>query len=221
MRVRRSIPTKPLTAEQKERALEAQKRIKELNSPLTANQLQQVNPVPQPNMVQRFQNGMRQNPFMRNRMTFEEKYGAYKTNVVETEDIVQQQIQQAAMEDSIIPPSIEEDPNQASPLPPGVVNASEVDSLDEYIKKSHDLMRKEWSPEYNLADAWVKSTYENMSIKELKEAYVNLWGERDISHNNNKKNLIDLVTNLVMNGSQEKEGWDNWDPVNGQDGSVA
>lgn len=212
-----------MTEEQKARALEAQKRVKETATPLTINQMQQLNPAPQQNMMQRFQNNMRQNPFMRNRMSFEEKYWAYKTNNVSTiEDQAQQFVQAAQMEENIIPPSLEDDPNQSSPLPPDVANASEIEDLDAYIRQAQEAAEANKGSEQKLTEVGVKSTYENMSIKELKEAYVNLWGDRDVSHNNNKKNLIDLVTNLVVNGSQEEEtSWNNWNSGDQQDGSTA
>jgi len=50
------------------------------------------------------------------------------------------------IEDEIVPPSLEDDPNQASPLPPDVHNASEEDDLDAFIKKA-ELESKKQEPE--------------------------------------------------------------------------
>ena len=201
MRVRRSIPQKPLTEDQKQRALEAQKNVQRMIMPLTTNQVQMNNPVPQPNMMQRFQNNMRMNPFMRNRMTFEEKYGAYKNTVP---DSIEGQIEFAPdPEDTVVPPSLEEDPNQSSPLPPDVTNASETEQPASTI----DLEA-------------TRAMYEDMELKDLKEEYAAKWGKRDISHNNNKKNIINLILQLIEDGAQKEES--EWgEPTSGQDGSVA
>ena len=168
MRVRRSIPQKPLTEEQKQRALEAQKNVQRMTMPLTTNQVQMNNPVPQSNMMQRFQNNMRMNPFMRNRMTFEEKYGAYKNTVPES---IEGQIEFAPdQEDTVVPPSLEEDSNQASPLPPGVVNASDVSNLDAYIKETKELQQEGVYESQNIPSI----NYEDMDLKELKEVYTSM-----------------------------------------------
>jgi len=45
-------------------------------------------------------------------------------------------------EDTIVPPSLEEDPNQSSPLPPDVENASTADSLDEFIKQAEEMHKQ-------------------------------------------------------------------------------
>ena len=219
MRVRRAAPQKPLTEDQKKRALEAQKAVKQINGwPLTANQVYQTYPSVAPTMMSRFQNNMRQNPFMRNRMTFEEKYWVNTNTGHEWTTIEQEALQTISdPEDNIVPPSLEEDSNQTSPLPPGVVNASEVSDLDAYIKEAEKLQQEsvyeaQNIPSTNSAEV-DRSIYENMDLKELKEVYASMWGTRDISHNNNKKSIINLIIDLESNGSQEKEEQWNSDPA--------
>ena len=86
-------------------------------------------------------------------------------------------------------------------MPPGVQNASDIDDLDKFIKD-----QEEASDTTNIEN--YKATLEQMEIKDLKEEYVAKWWERDISHNNNKKNLINLIIELIENGSsQEETGW--------------
>lgn len=148
-------------------------------------------------------------------MTFEEKYGAYKNTVPES---IEGQIEFAPdQEDTVVPPSLEEDSNQASPLPPGVVNASDVSNLDAYIKETKELQQEGVYESQNIPSI----NYEDMDLKELKEVYTSMWGTRDISHNNNKKSIINLIIDLESNGSQEEE--EQWNPAtaDGQDGSVA
>lgn len=203
MRIRRATPQKPLTEEQKARAIEAQKHVQELNGwPLTANQVYQNYPSVAPTMSSRFQDNMRKNPFMRNRMTFEEKYWVVQNMQHEGTVIEESALETInTPEDTIVPPSLEEDANQASPLPPGVQNASDVDDLDKFIKDQEEV-----SDTTNIEN--YKATLEQMEIKDLKEEYVAKWWERDISHNNNKKNLINLIIELIENGSsQEETGW--------------
>ena len=157
---------------------------------------------------------------MRNRMTFEEKYWANQNQTVVEETPIQIDI-----EDTVVPPSLEEDANQWSPLPPGVENASNIDNLDEYIRKAQELAAQEKKEEKEetpiiltqskpLKEAtleWMRAMYNDMTVKELKEEYVAKWGTRDIEHNNNKKNLINLILELVENGAQEKETeWSDW-----------
>lgn len=202
MRIRRATPQKPLTEDQKARAIEAQKRVQQLNGwPLTANQVYQNYPAAAPTMSSRFQDNMRKNPFMRNRMTFEEKYWVLNNTHNEwtiIEDSALQTIN--SQEDTVVPPSLEEDANQASPLPPGVQNASDMDDLDKFIQDQE-------SDASNIEN--YKATLEQMEIRDLKEEYVAKWWERDISHNNNKKNLINLILELIDKdgSSQEEADW--------------
>jgi hypothetical protein len=54
----------------------------------------------------------------------------------------------------------------------------------------------------------MEDIYKWFSIKELKEEYINKGWKRDISHNNNKKSLIDLILQLIIDGaSQEETDW--------------
>lgn len=220
MRVRRAAPQKPLTEDQKKRALEAQKAVKQINGwPLTANQVYQTYPSVAPTMMSRFQNNMRQNPFMRNRMTFEEKYWVNTNNTGHEWTTIEPEALQtiADPEDNIVPPSLEEDGNQTSPLPPGVVNASEVSDLDAYIKEAEKLQQESVYEAQNIPSTNSvevdRDIYENMDLKELKEVYASMWWTRDISHNNNKKSIINLIIDLESNGSQEKEEQWNSDPA--------
>ena len=209
MRIRRATPQKPLTEEQKARAIEAQKHVQELNGwPLTANQVYQNYPSVAPTMSSRFQDNMRKNPFMRNRMTFEEKYWVVQNMQHEgtvIEDSALETIN--TPEDTVIPPSLEEDANQASPLPPGVQNASDMDDFDAFIKEQENKKLQVDLPEVDNIDNY-RETLQQMDVKDLKEEYVARGWERDISHNNNKKNLINLIIELIENGSsQEETGW--------------
>lgn len=211
MRVRRSIPQKPLTEDQKQRALEAQKNVARLNGwPLTANQVYQNYPSQAPSMMTRFQTNMKQNPFMRNRMTFEEKYGVNRNSAPVEETTIENIQIEPDPEDLIVPPSLEENADQWSPLPPGVTNASEIDDLDEYIKMNEEAATSEEVQ---------KDIYENMDLKALKWIYTDLWGTRDISHNNNKKSIINLILELNNGTQKEEEQWSASE--GGQDGSVA
>ena len=202
MRIRRATPQKPLTEDQKARAIEAQKHVQQLNGwPLTANQVYQNYPAAAPTMASRFQDNMKNNPFMRNRMTFEEKYWVVKNMQHEWTTIEESALQSInAPEDDVVPPSLEEDANQSSPLPPGVQNASDIDDLDKFIQDQE-------SDTSNIEN--YKATLEQMDIKDLKEEYVAKWWERDISHNNNKKNLINLILELIDKdgSSQEEADW--------------
>lgn len=219
MRIRRATPQKPLTEDQKARAIEAQKHVQQLNGwPLTANQVYQNYPAAAPTMASRFQDNMRKNPFMRNRMTFEEKYWVLNNTHNEWTVIEESALQTInTQEDTVVPPSLEEDSNQTSPLPPGVVNASEVSDLDAYIKEAEKLQQEGVYESQNIPateSAGVnRDIYENMDLKGLKEVYASLWGTRDISHNNNKKSIINLIIDLESNGSQEKEEQWNSDPA--------
>lgn len=214
MRVRRSVPQKPLTEEQKARALEAQKNIQKVQWPLPATP--QYQPSFSQTMMKNFQDRMRTNPFMRNRMTFEEKYASSSREYAEDQPI------QINIEDTIVPPSLEEDANQASPLPPGVTNASTVEDLDEYIKKAQELSNKEkeQEPEVPIIETQngelkeatingLREMYKELPVKELKEIYYEKWWTRDIEHNNNKKNLINLIIDLIENGTQKETDWES------------
>jgi hypothetical protein len=77
---------------------------------------------------------------MDKKATFEEKYNVYN-NQFSISDV--QPTPEIDPEDLVVPPSLEEDANQASPLPPGVQNASEEDALDEYIKKAAAMKQEE------------------------------------------------------------------------------
>lgn len=231
MRVRRSIPQKPLTEEQKARAIEAQRQAVRNSVPLTPNQMMQQssmhNPISQSRMWYPY-NTMNRSFIMDKKATFEEKYNVYN-NQFSISDV--QPTPEIDPEDLVVPPSLEEDANQASPLPPGVQNASEEDALDEYIKKAAAMKQEEeqvekleptkvftQTPEVNAEYIQqMEDIYKWFSIKELKEEYVNKGWKRDISHNNNKKSLIDLILQLIIDGaSQEETDW----ATAGQDGSA-
>lgn len=233
MRVRRSIPQKPLTEEQKARALEAQKNLKTIQWPLTQSQMYQTQQSPIPSRGWYPFNKMNRSFMMDKKATFEEKYWVY--------DNVQQQ-QWTNVEftwtpvldvwDNIIPPSLEEDPNQSSPLPPDVHNASEEDDLDAFIKNAEaqesarakeeeqavdltPLVQKQ-DPELWAATLQIlEDDLKQLTVKQLKEEYRNKWWTRNIEFNNNKKSLINLILDLVINGAQQEESEDWW-----QDGSV-
>lgn len=165
---------------------------------------------------------------MNKKMSFEEKYWVY--NNPQKETVVEfKETPVVDNEDFVVPPSLEEDPNQASPLPPGVHNVSEEDDLDAYIKQAEELKKatEEENPIQEDAidmsvlekDEWLgamdimilEETLSALSVKELKQEYVNRWGTRDISHNNNKKNIINLILELIANGTQQEEEWStNW-----------
>ena len=143
-------------------------------------------------------------------MTFEEKYGVNRNSTPVEETTIENIQIEPDPEDMIVPPSLEENADQWSPLPPGVANASEMDNLDEYIKMNEESAA---SKEVQ------RDIYENMDLKSLKEEYTTLWWTRDISHNNNKKSIINLILEL-KNGAQKKE--EQWSASEGgQDGSVA
>ena len=209
------MPQKPLTEEQKARAIEAQKQSVSRQIPLTNNQLYQSQVSPISSTAWRYPyNTMDRSFMMTKKMSFEEKYGVYnnqqedlttKVEAVETPVLDPD-------EDMTVPPSLEEDPNQ-SPLPPGVQNFSDVDNLDDYINQQEPTNNIVSDPKI------LRDMYEQMEIKELKEEYVSRGWTRDISHNNNKKSIINLILEL-KNGAQKKE--EQWSASEwGQDGSVA
>ena len=201
MRIRRNVPQKPLTEEQKARAIEAQKQSVSRQIPLTNNQLYQSQVSPISSTAWRYPyNTMDRSFMMTKKMSFEEKYGVYnnqqedlttKVEAVETPVLDPD-------EDMTVPPSLEEDPNQ-SPLPPGVQNFSDVDNLDDYINQQEPTNNIVSDPKI------LRDMYEQMEIKELKEEYVSRGWTRDISHNNNKKNLINLIIDLIVNEPQQEE----------------
>ena len=57
-----------------------------------------------------------------------------------------------------------------------------------------------------------------LTVKQLKEEYKNKWWNRNIEYNNNKKSLINLILELVINGAPQEEAND-W-ATEWQDGSV-
>lgn len=169
---------------------------------------------------------------MDKKATFEEKYWVFNqqqqqqwTNVEFTWEL------NIPVEDTVVPPSLEEDPNQSSPLPPDVHNASEEDDLDAFIKKAEQenkwITKQEeieipviqqqppelWSATLHIYEEWLKQ----LTIKQLKEEYKEKWWTRNISMNNNKKSLINLILELVINGAPQKE--EDWAAA-WQDGSI-
>lgn len=219
---------------------------------MTANQVYIQSPMnPLSNTNNKYPYNTMNRSFMADRkMTFEEKYNVYNTQMPVMDWIEFQKEQ----EDLTVPPSLEEDPNQHSPLRPDMMGTSVEqtvekpveqpvqDDLDAYIKQAEELAKQVkqenevptipviqtqtpelWSATLQILEA----QFREMTVKELKEEYAKRWGTRDISHNNNKKNLIDLILELIINGTQKEEDSDNWDTepsdpttTDGQDGSA-
>lgn len=169
---------------------------------------------------------------MDKKATFEEKYWVYN-NVQQEQGTNVEFTWMPALdpEDDIIPPSLEDDPNQASPLPPDVHNASEEDDLDAFIRNaerneqekskepvdSTPVIQKQ-DPELWAATLQIiEDELSQLTVKQLKEEYKNRWWDRNIEYNNNKKNLINLILELVINGASQEET--NWTAA-WQDGSV-
>lgn len=147
-------------------------------------------------------------------MTFEEKYGVNRNSTPVEETTIENINIEPDPEDLIVPPSLEENADQWSPLPPGVANASEMDDLDAYIKMN------EWEYQASVINKEAqRDIYENMDLKQLKIVYTDLWWTRDISHNNNKKSIINLILELNNGTQKEEEQWSASE--GGQDGSVA
>ena len=172
---------------------------------------------------------------MDKKATFEEKYWVYNN--------IQQQQQQGTTieftwapvldpEEDIVPPSLEDDPNQASPLPPDVHNASEEDDLDAFIRQAEEKANEPQPPQeptvpviqQQSPELWaatlqiMEDELKQLTVKQLKEEYKNKWWNRNIEYNNNKKSLINLILELVINGAPQEEtdnGATEW-----QDGSV-
>lgn len=168
-------------------------------------------------------NTMNRSFMMDKKATFEEKYWVY----------AEQPQPELSVED-IVPPSLEEDPNQSSPLPPDVVNASSVDNLDEFIKQAEELAKHNEEPVAEdpiilnqTPELWASTMNEYSkklewyTVKELKEEYKNKWWIKDVSMNNNKKSLINLIIDTVINGTQEEENsWAEWDSTDWQNWSI-
>lgn len=166
---------------------------------------------------------------MDKKATFEEKYWVYNNQQQQQWTVVEfEWWLQLEPEDNVIPPSLEDDPNQASPLPPDVHNASEEDDLDAFIKSAEELSKQPepQEPEIPLIQqqsvelGWatlniIEENLKQYTVKQLKEEYKNRWWTRNIDYNNNKKNLINLILELVINGAPQEEGTAAW-----QDGSV-
>lgn len=192
----------------------------------------QQNPLPNRNWYP--MNTMNRSFMMDKKATFEEKYWVYNQ---------QQQQQQwtsveftwalnMEIEDEIVPPSLEDDPNQSSPLPPDVHNASDEDDLDAFIKKAEEENKQQGqesqvetpviqqqSPELWAATLQIiEDELKQLTVKQLKEEYKNRWWDRNIEYNNNKKSLINLILELVINGAPQEEAND-W-ATEWQDGSV-
>lgn len=172
---------------------------------------------------------------MDKKATFEEKYWVYNN--------IQQQQQQGTTveftwtpvlepEEDIVPPSLEDDPNQASPLPPDVHNASEEDDLDAYIKNAEQQEKDKPEEPVDLTPViqkqdpklWaatlqiMENELQQLTVRQLKEEYKSRWWNRNIEYNNNKKSLINLILELVINGAPQEEAND-W-ATEWQDGSV-
>lgn len=225
-------PQKPLTEEQKQRALEAQKNVSKIQWPLTQNQMYQTNQSPIPTRWWYPFNKMNRSFMMDKKATFEEKYWVYDNVQQQWTSIELWSLPIVEEEDTIVPPSLEEDPNQSSPLPPDVENASTADSLDEFIKQAEEMHKQSEQEDSQIeipviksqpAELWnatlqiIEEELKQLTIKQLKEEYKNRWWNRNIEYNNNKKSLINLILDLIINGtSQEETDWATaW-----QDGSV-
>ena len=169
---------------------------------------------------------------MDKKATFEEKYWVY--NNVQQQQWTTIEFTWTPVidsEDDIVPPSLEDDPNQASPLPPDVHNASEEDALDAFIKNA-EAQANESKPQQESEvpiiqqqdpQLWaatlqiIEEELKQLTVKQLKEEYKSKWWNRNIEYNNNKNNLINLILELVVNGAPQEEN--NWTAA-WQDGSV-
>ena len=178
-------------------------------------------------------NTMNRSFMMDKKATFEEKYWVYDNKQQQQWTSVEfTWALNMEIEDEVVPPSLEDDPNQASPLPPDVHNASEEDDLDAFIKKA-ELESKKQEPESPIEisviqqqspELWaatlqiIEDELKQLTVKQLKEEYKNKWWNRNIEYNNNKKSLINLILELVINGAPQEETND-W-ATEWQDGSV-
>ena len=168
---------------------------------------------------------------MDKKATFEEKYWVYNQQQPQGTSIEFTWWIDIETDNEPIPPSLEDDPNQTSPLPPDVHNASDEDDLDAFIKKAEQeanntqpeepveipvIQQQDpelWAATLNLIEDQLKQ----LTVKQLKEEYKNKWWNRNVEYNNNKKSLINLILELVVNGTPQEE--DNWAAA-WQDGSV-
>ena len=178
-------------------------------------------------------NTMNRSFMMDKKATFEEKYWVYDNKQQQQWTSVEfTWALNMEIEDEVVPPSLEDDPNQSSPLPPDVHNASEEDDLDAFIKKA-ELESKKQEPESPIEisviqqqspELWaatlqiIEDELKQLTVKQLKEEYKNKWWNRNIEYNNNKKSLINLILELVINGAPQEEAND-W-ATEWQDGSV-
>lgn len=224
-------PQKPLTEDQKQRALEAQKKATKIQGPLTVNQVYQTNQSPIPTRWWYPFNKMNRSFMMDKKATFEEKYWVYN-NQQQWTDVDLWATPIIDEDDLVVPPSLEEDPNQSSPLPPDVEDASKVDSLDEFIKQAEIMQQQAkenqeiWPSETPILIAqsvklWAatlkikEEEFRQLTVRQLKEEYKKRWWTRDVEMNNNKKSLVNLILELIKNGAQQEETATEW-----QDGSV-
>lgn len=142
---------------------------------------------------------------MDKKATFEEKYWVYENKGTTIELWVMPVIE----EDLTVPPSLEEDPNQSSPLPPDVQNASDEDALDKFIKDAEATQEK-WVIEFeqtipSIDIQVLQDELNQLTVKQLKEEYKSRWWDRNIEYNNNKKSIINLITELYINGTYKKQ----------------
>lgn len=195
-----------------DRALEAQKNIRTQRAPMTMNQTMN-SPLPTRNTY--LESNMNRWFMMQKKMTFEEKYNVNPQTQIETFDLWVK----IEEEDLSVPPSLEEDPNQSSPLPPDVKNASDM-NLDEFIanaeKEEEESANEPEEPkvplvqqqEESLWEATIRllqTKYETMTVKDLRDEYLFRWWDKDLSKETHKQRIINLILDLVRNGSQKEE----------------
>lgn len=194
MRIRRQVKWEALTDDQKKRAVEAQQRfVNRFNAttmPNVINQTGNLNVTSYSSSV----NDRRQSMIMRNKMTFEEKY-----NVQTPEQPKQEGTQVFAtirdlpkVEDEPVPPSLEEDPNQASPIPEDMLNLEVSDGEATEGAETQSV---------NITD---KETLMELTLKELKEKYRELDSEKNIEYINNKSKMVDLILEKIWDGTHEE-----------------
>jgi len=129
----------------------------------------------------------------------------------------QKEMEQARPE--VVPPSLEEDPTQASPLPEWFNEIKDPeDKLDAYISHvtattpipepetpDHSVVANSQSNELmNATKEEYMSYLLDLRVRELKTLYKDLWWTKDIEYNNNKKNLANLIIEIKY-GTQEEE----------------
>lgn len=194
MRIRRQVKWEALTDDQKKRAVEAQQRfVNRFNAttmPNVINQTGNLNVTSYSSSV----NDRRQSMIMRNKMTFEEKY-----NVQAPEQPKQEGTQVFAtirdlpkQEDEPVPPSLEEDPNQASPIPEEMLNLEVSDG---------ESTEEAETPSVNATD---RETLMQLTLKELKAKYREYDTERSIDYINNKSKMVDLILEKIWDGTSEE-----------------